>query len=172
MVSLTLQVNGADGAIRDLAAAAVRVNRGGPAFKVIAVRLWRDTQDNFRQGGRWPSKWAPLKHRTGVILVKTAVLKNSISSASDANSASVGTDVKYAAVHQLGRGPFTVTAKRGKALAFSIGGNLLFRRSVHIPGIPARPFLPVDASGNLRPDTETFIVRTLQNWIARGEASP
>ena len=61
-----------------------------------------------------------------------------------ADYALVGTNVVYAAIHQLGgkTAPHKITARRGKALAIP---GIGFRHSVMHPGsvIPARPFLGV-----------------------------
>lgn len=53
-------------------------------------------------------------------------------------SSTIGSNVKYAAVHEFGAGPFTIRAKPGKALRFFAGGNVVFARSVNHPGFPAR----------------------------------
>lgn len=38
-------------------------------------------------------------------------------------------------------GPYEIVAQGGQALAFRIGGQLIFRRSVMHPGLPARNFM-------------------------------
>jgi len=53
-------------------------------------------------------------------------------------SSSIGTNVKYAAVHEFGTGPFTIRPKNKKALRFSVGGAFHFAKQVRHPGFPAR----------------------------------
>ena len=53
-------------------------------------------------------------------------------------SSSIGTNVKYAGVHEFGTGPFTIRPKNKKALRFSVGGAFHFAKSVRHPGFPAR----------------------------------
>ncbi|MBU1230250.1 MAG: phage virion morphogenesis protein [Proteobacteria bacterium] len=88
------------------------------------------------RSGTWPGK----------IFQRTGQLAASIESRADATSATVGTNLAYAAIQQLGgtTRAHTITARKGKALAF--GG--ICRRSVHHPGskIPARPYLALDVS--------------------------
>lgn len=59
--------------------------------------------------------------------------------------ASVGTNVEYAAIHELGgrTKPHVIEARRAQALAFVIGGELVFRKRVNHPGsnMPERSFL-------------------------------
>lgn len=186
MVSIT--INGADTVISELAAVVARCQRAAPAFRVVATRLRKDTLDNFRAGGMYPSAWSPSGRRTAFLarargkgknpaenrspktLIRTGTLRNSIHADSGANFAQVGTDVKYAAAHQFGvtTRPHVIRPRVKKALAF----NGIVRRQVKHPGsrIPPRPFLPIDAAGNLRPDTTRFIIDTFERWITRAQA--
>lgn len=172
---ITLQSNATD--IRELfAAAQERCKSLAPAMRVVAVRLQRDAMDNFRAGGRFPSVWPKSRKTSGLTLINRAMLRNSIHGASGADFAQVGSDLIYARIHQLGgvirpKGPRTqtYTTKQGKTikrtvnvLTFKIGGRWISKREVTIP---ARPFLPVDAAGNLRPDTTQFIVDTMHRHI-------
>lgn len=54
-------------------------------------------------------------------------------------------DVKYGRIHEKGgtTKPHVIEAKKGKALAFLVGGKMAFARRVNHPGskIPARPFM-------------------------------
>lgn len=112
-----------------------RVRDASPVMEDIARALRNHTEDAF-QDERSPfgPAWADLKpatkqrrakrgHWPGPILQVTGGLAASVSSAAGADWASVGAAKVYAATHQFGRDT-----------------------------IPARPFLPVDAAGNL-PDT-------------------
>lgn len=121
-----------------------------PAMRAIAGDMERAVEKNFASQGR--PAWLGLAPGTivsrtrsgtwpGKILQRTGQLAASIESRADATSATVGTNLVYAAIQQLGgrTRAHTITARKGKALAF--GG--IFRRSVRHPGssIPARPFL-------------------------------
>ena len=50
----------------------------------------------------------------------------------------LGTNVKYAAVHEYGCGPYTIRSRNGKALRFAGRSGVVFRRTVRHPGFPAR----------------------------------
>jgi len=124
-----------------------------PAMRAIAGDMERAVEKNFAGEGR--PRWLGLSPGTiaarskqgtwpGKILQRTGQLAASITSHADSTSATVGTNLVYAAIHQLGghTRAHTITVRKGKALAF--GG--ICRRSVHHPGstIPARPFLALD----------------------------
>lgn len=126
-----------------------------PIMRVIAGDMERAVEKNFASQGR--PAWLGLAPGTiasrirngtwpGKILQRTGQLAASIETRSDSTSATVGTNLVYAGIHQFGgkTRAHTITARKGKALAF--GG--IFRRSVRHPGshIPARPFLALDRS--------------------------
>ena len=161
-------------------------------MKKIAARLHQDVLRNFREGGWFPAKWPdsgrrisamvkgnrkgkPLtESRSPKTLIKTANLRNSFSEASGADFATVGTAVVYAGVHQFGHTfpPRTLVPRLKKALAWTgPDGLTVARRKVHLPAItiPPRPMLPVDMSGNLAPETQEFVERTIGTRIT-GEA--
>lgn len=117
------------------------VNRA-PLMADIAGIMADAVEENFAQEGR--PKWLGLKppgRPGGKILQDSGRLASSITPASDNDSALVGTNVKYAAIHQFGgkTRPHEIRPRNGKALAF--GGRVLAK--VNHPGsdIPARPFL-------------------------------
>lgn len=100
------------------------------------------------QGGDQP--WVPNK-RGGHTGIDTGRMMSSIQVAPPTTSSvTVGTDLNYARWFQEGTGifaghsPWTVTAKSGKALAFTMGGVTYLRRSVTIPGEPKRPYLYIN----------------------------
>lgn len=55
---------------------------------------------NFRQGGRPP--WLGLKYRNGKPLIDSGALRKSISELYDNDTALVGTNLEYAAIHNFG----------------------------------------------------------------------
>ena len=119
-----------------------------PVMRKIETEMFVQTEANFAAEGR--PKWLGLKNpserrKGGQILQDTGQLAASISSSSDATSATVGSNKVYAAIHQLG-------GKAGRG---------------HKATIPARPFLPVDAQGNLQPEAEDLILGIANNYLAK-----
>ncbi|MFZ4774628.1 MAG: hypothetical protein ACOYM3_04650 [Terrimicrobiaceae bacterium] len=53
-------------------------------------------------------------------------------------STSIGSNVKYAAVHEYGCGPYTIRPSKGKALRWGNASGVHFARTVRHPGFPAR----------------------------------
>ena len=83
-----------------------------PLMKNIAGIMSTATEDNFKDEGR-PEKWVDLSETTkkqrqkigkypGQILQVSGQLASSISTAYDDNSAVIGSNLAYAAIHQLG----------------------------------------------------------------------
>lgn len=124
------------------------------AMRTIAVELEESVRENFEAGGRYSkagsligglNKWKKGKY--GGSLIRTGNLRDSITSKHDKDSAQVGTNIKYAKIHNFGGTvkEHDVVARNGKALRFVINGETLFRKKVHIRSyeIPARPFMVV-----------------------------
>ena len=86
-------------------------------MKQLAGTMHHAVQQNFKQGGR--PKWLGIKYRNGKPLIDTGALRGNINQAYDNDTALVGTNMVYAAIHNFG----------GMA-----GRNRKVR-------IPARPFL-------------------------------
>jgi phage gpG-like protein len=156
-----------------------RLRNLGQAMAKVGEILRGETLRNFREGGVFPAKWKP-SGRGGQTLVDKAILRNSIVATSTDDTATVGTSLKYGAIHQFGGvitaknagaarwrvnrksgiGYWTVTTK--PVLTFKIGGRWISKKSVTIP---ARPFLPVDTAGNLSPDAGRRIGAALLRHI-------
>ncbi|HFC8519093.1 TPA: phage virion morphogenesis protein [Neisseria weaveri] len=66
----------------------------------LAGTMHYAVQMNFRAGGR--PKWLGLKYRNGKPLVDKGDLRNSFSAFSDNDTALVGTNMVYAAIHNFG----------------------------------------------------------------------
>ena len=109
-----------------------------PLMKNISGIMLDSVEENFEKEGR-PNKWTPLSKSTirqrtkkgywpGRILQMRGELASSITSYYDSNSAIVGTNKKYAAIHQFGG-----DAGRNKKVK-----------------IPARPYLKLNDSENVR----------------------
>ncbi|MCM8595367.1 phage virion morphogenesis protein, partial [Accumulibacter sp.] len=145
-----------------------------PVMRAIAGVMHDAVMENFQQGGR--PAWVPLKPATLAQKRKLGYgdkplirrgggqsLYSSITSRSDQNSAVVGTDVVYAAIHQFGgrTAPHVIKPRNKKALAWP--GIRHPVRSVNHPGslIPARPFL------SLTDADEQKIVSKISDYLAR-----
>lgn len=98
----------------------------------------------------------------GKTLLDRGRLRASITHRPARDRVEVGTNVRYAAVHQLGA---TITAKTPKGLRFRIGNAWVTKRQVTIP---ARPFLGLDEF-----DREEIVALTT-DWMREraGGAAP
>lgn len=108
-----------------------------PLLRRIANTLQNTIEESFdKQTSPFGEKWkdnAPStkrKKRGNKILIKSGLLSQSFTSKITGNSAQIGTNLKYAPIHQFG----------GKA-----GRN----KRVNIP---ARPFLPMNKNGEIPKD--------------------
>lgn len=119
------------------------VTHRAPVMRAIAEVMADAVEENFAREGR--PAWQGLKPNPrrdgGKILQDSGRLAASIVPSSDNNNAAVGTNVKYAAIHQFGgqTRPHEIRPRNAKALKF--GGR--YAKKVNHPGsnIPARPFL-------------------------------
>jgi len=111
-----------------------------PVMRAIGAVVMNQTDEAFEQGQSPAGKpWKPsarVREKGGQTLVNTSRLQTSFTSEASAKQVEVSTNVEYAAIHQFGG---VIRPKTKKALAF--GG--IVRKSVTMP---ARPFLPDDAS--------------------------
>ena len=118
-----------------------------PLMKNIAGIMSTATEDNFKDEGR-PEKWVDLSETTkkqrqkigkypGQILQVSGQLASSVSTAYGDNSAVIGSNLAYAAIHQLGG----QTGKNKKTT------------------IPARPYLKLtdDNFEEILTETEKFL---------------
>jgi phage gpG-like protein len=84
----------------------MRANITNPstAMQKTATFMQKDVLDHFNKGKDETTSWTPLKYRKGKPLLDTGRLRNSIKSSNTKDAARVGTNVKYAATHNYGRG--------------------------------------------------------------------
>ena len=108
-----------------------------PLLRRIANTLQNVTEESFdKQASPFGEKWKPnapktlQKKRGNKILIQSGLLSQSFTQKVTGTSAQVGTNKEYAAIHQFG----------GKA-----GRN---RKVI----IPARPFMPIKANGDIPKD--------------------
>ncbi len=121
-----------------------RMESTKPLMEVIGEVVRTSVERNFAQEGR--PAWEPSRRALedgGQTLSKTGRLRRSFTVAAGNGWTAVGTNVAYAAIHQLGghTGPHIIRPRKKKALRTPYG---IFRKVNH-PGslIPARPFLQV-----------------------------
>ena len=149
------------------AAARAMLNKLGqmdtaPLMRRLGERIQAWTQDRFdanQQQAPDGTPWAKLnpkyaqnkpRHLQNRKLTLGGYLRKSIRwQLLDSQSVLVGTNVKYAAIHQFGG---TIRPKKGKALAF--GG-----RFVQSVTIPARPYLGISEQDNKE------IQEIIKDWV-------
>lgn len=141
-----------------LAEAARRGEDMTPLMDAIGMGLEASTVERFNETSRAPdgTPWKPSiaadeGRRT---LVQRGHLRDSITHRAGPRSVRVGTNVLYAAVHQLGA---VIRAKTARGLVFRIGREWRRVREVRIP---ARPFLGVSA------EDEEMILAEATDWLA------
>jgi phage gpG-like protein len=143
----------------------------------IAADMLKRVQLGFRNS-QSPNGviWKALKYRQGQPLVDTKRLLNSITPASTAASASVGTNVVYAKVHNFGhtfnrpartKEVFFKQSKNGSVgNRFVKAKNSNFSQKVdvkaHSVTIPARPFFPTET---LPPAWQAAILKMVEKHL-------
>lgn len=155
---IEVKINNEKELIHALSQLAQHVKYNVPLMRTIAGTMQSAVDQNFEAGGR--PAWLGVKSRPdGKPLIDSGALRNSIHSSWDNNEAQVGTNLKYAAIHQFGgkTSPHKIKPVTKKALAF--GG--IVRKLVDHPGsdIPARPFLV------LTPQDEDDILEDVQAYF-------
>ena len=141
-VSVTVDSAEVDRALRAMAA---RLGDLRPAMELIGQAMVTEKDLGFRaETDPWGNSWAKLSEVTmgrrrgtsAQILRDTGRLQDSVTYTADANSATVGTNAKYAVTHQFGasKGAYGRT-KRGSPIPWG--------------DIPRRAMLPLDKAGNI-----------------------
>lgn len=183
---LTLDLPGETEALAALGALAARLEHPEPMFDLIGASLVTSTRGRFLDtstapdGNPWPPSLRVLAHG-GKTLVLSHRLEDSITHNSSDGGVEVGTNVVYAAIHQLG-GEIAVR-ERKQTLHFKLDkrtgevGNKFVKRGksgfaqdvtvpAHTVRMPARPFLGLDDDDNAE------IVRIAEDFVGGQEASP
>lgn len=181
-VRLELDLDGKEAALAALAGIAERARNPLGMFEQIGMSLVTSTQHRFQEqhgpdGSPWPPSLRAL-YSQGKTLIKTARLLRSVTFEASARGVEVGSNVIYAAIHQLGgdirqmartavlhfktnkrtgRSSFAKPGKADRARKAEIGARVI--------RMPARPFLGLDD------DDGREIVRIAEDWIA-GEVAP
>jgi len=174
-----------DGGVKQaLSRISQRMSDPSPVMLAIAEALQAQTDDNFANQsgplGKWPALKSPKKGRgtNPQILVHIGHLKASIGTTHSRNTAAIGTNLVYAAVHQFG-GKINMPARSQlsyfKQQKDGSVGRLFVRKSAsnfaqwHTRGestinMPARPFLPF-ANGKLQDGMESRIMAEIAKFL-------
>jgi phage gpG-like protein len=115
-----------------------------------------DIEENFEQESTSFGVMWKKSHRAGKTLSDSGRLNSSFSINATVSQVEIGTNLEYAPIHHFGG---IITAKTDKGLRFKVNGRFTKKQSVTIP---ARPYLPIDESGNLAPKTQEAILKKLQ----------
>lgn len=166
-----------------------------PAMQDIGARLLSQVNIGFRDArDPWGNAWKPLKHPRkrnkaggdrGRPLSDTGRLRNSFSSRADATSVTVGTNTRYAAIHQFG-GTVEHAARsirvRLRTVKNANGKNVTrfakdsYKRGRAVWGtanawsttVPARPMLPIrGARAELPAVWQRHVIGVLQRHLDR-----
>jgi phage virion morphogenesis protein len=162
MTGVRLAIGGKEETLSELSAVLTRLREPRGMWDNIGASLVVSTQHRFEAGvSPEGSPWPPsIRARLGGgrTLIDTGRLMASLTHIASDPGIEVGTNVLYAAVHQLGA---TIKPKSAAALKFKIGDRWATASQVTIP---ARPFLGIDG------DDEREIVAIAEDWIAGEEA--
>ena len=139
--------------------AANHLTHTAPLMEDISRALESETLLRFHFGGRpaWaglsPVTLARRAHGGGAILQDSGLLKKSINASHTDDTATVGSNLKYAPTHQFG-------AKQGE-----FGRS---DRNTPLPwgNIPARPFIPMDKNGDISHDGFLVVREVVNRYLA------
>ena len=92
--------------------------------------------------------------------VRTGRLRQSIAVRQTSESVTVGPNTEYAGFVEFGTKPHIILPKKGKALAFMVGGQAVVVKKVNHPGTRAQPYV--------RPAFESW-VDTLGGLVAEAQ---
>jgi phage gpG-like protein len=179
---------------RAIAALGERASNLAPAFRGIGSDIVADSALRFR-GSRDPYgvPWRPLARSTvarrrkgsSQPLLDTGRLRSSISyRLLGSTGVEVGTNVRYAAIHQFG-GTISFAARSIRVRLRKVGGRTVFAKDKHSRGvvtkwgtnstgwsvtIPARPFIATASRGLPREYGEFIRDRMARHFGLRGAA--
>lgn len=144
MIRISMDVSGA---VRVLGAMGARLADMTHAMQDAGRIVHRSVMRNFALGGR--PRWKPLKDGSGRRpLVRTGRLRDSISWKASPTGVSIGTGLRYAAVHQFG-GRAGRAGRAGRGLGSPI---------------PARPYLV------LQPEDHQAVTKAISDYLTGGSA--
>ena len=164
-----------------------RANDLSPAMREISELLMFHTEEAFdAEGPDWPKLAdATRKQReklgyTGKMLERSGQLKSSLSTVYGRDFAGIGSNKVYAAIHQFG-GTIQHAARSqhayfkqhkdgsvGNRFVKKAHSNFAQRVTIgaHDTAIPARPYLPITADGELKPGVEDDVLAIVRRFLA------
>lgn len=158
---LTIELNERD-LTRGLSNLLRNLQNRRPMMQGIAAELLSMTEDNFERESWGNEPWQPT-HRGGKILQLSGQLAASIHTLATNQSAKIGTNKIYAAIHHIGG---DIHAQNAPYLMIPLGnGRFARKRSVTIP---ARPYLPINGNGALQSDGKSRILDVARDALAHG----
>lgn len=158
---LTIELNERD-LTRGLSNLLRNLQNRRPMMQGIAAELLSMTEDNFERESWGNEPWQPT-HRGGKILQLSGQLAASIHTLATNQSAKIGTNKIYAAIHHIGG---DIHAQNAPYLMIPLG-NGRFARKTSVT-IPARPYLPINGNGVLQSDGKSRILDIARDALAHG----
>lgn len=131
-----------------------------PVLEAIGLEVVSISQRSFYDASLRITPWAPKRDGSPATLIDSGELKKNIFISNiTGTTVTVSAAMIYAAIHQVGG---TIQAAPGKSLKFTVGGVTYFVKRVTIP---ARPFFPIDKSGNLSSLAQRKIAAVLEKAL-------
>lgn len=133
--------------------------------QAIAIGLVSIAKRAFTSADLRPSVWPNKTDGSPATLRKSGTLAKSIRAIATDTAATIATDRKYAAIHQLGgkTKAHIIRPRNGRALKTPFG----FFKKVNHPGskIPARPYMPFTAAARPTPAADRLIRQVLEKKL-------
>lgn len=134
----------------------------GPILEAVGLQVVSLTQRSFSDKSLRITPWAPKRDGSPATLIQSGLLKQSIRiTRIGGTTVTVGSDRVYAAIHQLGG---TIKRKSAKEPGFTVGG-VTFYAKTFAATMPARPFFPIDAAGNLSSTAQRKIAAVIEKAL-------
>ena len=152
MQTIEIHLSNAEQITATLDNAAAGISNLTPLMRALAGTMYYAVMLNFDAGGR--PAWLGLRYRVGVPLNDTGHLRGSINQAFDQDSARVGTNCIYAAIHNFGG---VIRPKKARWLYIPLAGG--GGRRVKSVTIPQREFL------TLTPQDEADLLDDVQTYF-------
>ncbi len=162
-VTLTVRPEGVEVVERKLAVVHDGLKHPRKLMNILGAVLESSTRRRFRKGvgpdGKAWTQSARVRENGGKTLLLSGRLRDSITHDADDRQTEVGSNLIYAAIHQVGG---VIRAKNGGMLRFQIPG--LGWRQVAQVTIPARPYLGVSAED--RTELSAQVTRYIERQVA------
>ena len=164
MSAVTIDVHGLPSVMERITAMRQAAANMTPLYDRIGAGLLSQVQLGFKTStSPYGQAWAALKLRNGQPLRDTGRLRSSITYKSDGDGVTVGTNLRYAAIHQFGG---VILPKNKPFLMFKTRDGRFFRMKKVT--IPARPFFPITDGGEtvLPASYQRTVIERIQQHFA------